>query len=134
MPMNIAGIRWWRVAVAVIVGEVIPLAVLVAAVAVMSRGSHEADQALAMELGSWVGPIGGFVVCSLMSWWAGRPTPASAIGQGLMIGMLLAVLDVLLLFTMGETPWHWLIIASNGGKIVAGLLGGVVASQRKAKN
>jgi hypothetical protein len=71
-------------------------------------------------------------VCFLMSWWAGRPTPASAVKQGLIIGILLAVIDVLILLATDETPWHWLIIVSNGGKIVAGLLGGVVASQGKA--
>src|SRR3954468_11038094 len=118
MAGNGVHIGWWRVVAAVTVAEVVPLAVLVAAVAAMSRGSAEADQALAMELGSWVGPIGGFIICFLMSWWAGYPVPGSARAQGLTLGGLLAALDVTILLAMGENPLHRQIVASNGGKIV----------------
>jgi len=131
MATNGIGIRWGRVAVGVIVAEVVPLALLVIGVALLSRGSLEADQALALELGMWIGPIGGFVMGFLMAWWAGRVTRRSAIKQGLTIGALLAVTDLVLLLAMGELPWHWLLFVSNGGKIVAGGLGGMVASRSR---
>jgi hypothetical protein len=124
-----SGIRWGRVAVGVIVAEIVPLALLILAVAAMSRGSIEADRVLANDLGAWIGPIGGFVMSFLAAWWAGRVTPGSAIKQGLIIGGLLAVIDLLLLLAMGEKPWDWLYAVSNAGKILAGVLGGTLASR-----
>src|SRR5271165_4598723 len=96
MAIHGSGIRWGRVALGVIVAEIVPLAILVLSVAAMSRGSIEADQELAPALGAWIGPIGGFVMSFLAAWWAGRVTPRSAIKQGLIIGVCLAVIDLLL--------------------------------------
>jgi fructose-specific phosphotransferase system IIC component len=131
MGTSNSSIRWVRLAVAVIVAEIVPMAVLVVAVALLSRGSLEADQVLADELGAWIGPIGGFLMTFLMAWWAGRVTPGSAIRQGFIIGAILVLIDVSILLAMGVNPLQWLFLVSNGVKIAAGTLGGLVASRTR---
>ena len=60
--------------------------------------------------------------------WAGTKSSRPVV-QGALIGLILAVLDAAILVVAGES-FAWVFVASNGGKVAAGALGGWVAARR----
>lgn len=119
--------RWrpGRIAAAVLLGEAIPIAMLVALVAATGHAGETSAESgrRAQALGLWVGPVGGAIVAALLGAWVGRPVPARALAHAGATGIGIALLDVAILAATGA-PFAWLFVASNLGKVAAALLGG----------
>jgi hypothetical protein len=82
----------------------------------------------APRAGNWVGPVGGFVATFLFAWWAARRAPARKLAHGTAVGIGTALLDFgLALVLAGTGAIQPLLFVSNGGRILAGVLGGSVA-------
>lgn len=130
--MALPVISWRRVPAAVLLGEVIPIAVLVAIVAVFGPRDPDGASAFAQAAGAWVGPLAGALVVLLLSAWAGRAS-SRPILQGASIGLAVALLDAGILAATGA-PFAMLFVLSNAGKVVAGTLGGGLSRRRSAES
>ena len=132
-----AGFRWIRVVVAVILAETLPILLLVAIVVIYSgirqTGSLTPD-AFAPLAGNWVGPIGGFLATFLFASWAARRAPVRKFAHGVTVGMGTALLDLCLSILLGGGgAIPRLLLFSNGGRILAGGLGGWLEARRSNK-
>jgi len=134
-----ARIRWGRVAVAVIAAEALPILALVVVVFVygFTDFSKQPDaltpEEFAPVAGTWVGPIGGFVATFLFGLWAARRAGERPIAHGTAVGVGTALLDFSLGMLLGGAgDIHPVFILSNGGRILAGVLGGWLASRRRS--
>lgn len=128
-----------RVVAAIFVAELLPILLLVAVVTVYALVADQSQpdslepEAFAPIAGNWVGPIGGFLATFLLSFWAARVVPDQAMVHGVAVGIGTAVLDLGLGVLIGGGVLSLLLVLSNCGRIVAGVLGGVLASRaRKA--
>jgi len=130
-------LKWSRLVVAVVLAEVLPILVLVAVVFAYSltpasrQPGALSPEAFAPVAGNWVGPIAGFLATLLFAWWAARRAGERPLAHGIAVGVGTALLDLglgLLLGGAGEV--HPLLLVSNSGRILAGLLGGGLASRR----
>jgi hypothetical protein len=133
-----AGFNWIRVVVAVILAEMLSLLLLDATVVVYSvirqTGSLSLE-AFAPRAAMWVGPIGGFLATLLFAWWAARRASEQKIMHGAAVGVGTALLDFGLgIVLVGGDAIHPVFFLSNGGRIVAGVLGGWLASRRARNN
>ncbi len=132
--------RWLRALIAIVVAELLPILLLVAIVMVYAFASDQTrpdsmkPEEFAPIAGNWVGPIGGFIATMCLSWWAARAVPKRALLHGFAVGGGAAVLDFILAIALGGggaiSP---LLAFSNCGRILAGLLGGFVASQQRSE-
>jgi hypothetical protein len=127
---------WGRIVLAAIAAEVLPILALVAIVVIygfLRSPDSQTPEEFAPLAGNWVGPIGGFLATLAMAYWGARRAPARPLAHGLAIGIGAAVLDVVLGFSMGgagaAVP---LFVASNAGRIAAGLLGGWLAVGKRS--
>lgn len=119
-------IHWIKLIVGVVIAEIFSILVLVCIVAVFGPQDANAAQAYAEKLGRWVGPSAGGIFSFFGAVWIGRSLRVGQIAHGALFGLLLALLDVALLLSL-QAPFEWIFVASNLGKIVAGILGGFVA-------
>ena len=103
--------------------------VLVVVVAVFGPSDPEGAQAFARRLGDWVGPIAGFVLCFGGGWFVSRRLTSGHVPRGLLLGALVAAIDIAILMASGSA-FRWLFVVSNLGRLVASSLGGLVASRR----
>ena len=127
-------LNWLRIVLAVIAAEALPILLLVLVVVVygfVRQSNSPTPEKFAPMAGNWVGPIGGFIATFLFAWWAARRTPERALAHGVAVGVGAALLDfgVGTLLGGGETIKP-LFFLSNGGRILAGLLGGWFAARR----
>jgi hypothetical protein len=131
-----AGFDRIRIVVAVILAELLPILALVAIVFVygaVRQPESLSPAEFAPRAGNWVGPIGGFLATLLFAWWAARRVQTQRLGHGIAVGVGTALLDLglgLLLGGVGANPP--LFFLSNGGRIVAGALGGWMATRWSA--
>lgn len=127
-------LNWIRIILAVIAAEVLPVLLLVLVVVVYGftrQLESLSPEEFAPIAGNWVGPIGGFLATLLCARWVARRAPARRIAHGAAIGVGTALLD----FSVGSLlegadAIGGLFILSNAGRIVAGLLGGWLATRR----
>jgi hypothetical protein len=117
-----------RIAIATIASELLAVLTLVVIVAVLGPSDATAAQAYAERLGFWVGPIAGFGFCLLGGWWVGRNLSAFHVRNGLFLGISVAVLDITILILSGA-DFHPIFAVSNIGRVLAGLIGGWLASR-----
>ena len=122
-------IRWLRLIPAAIVAELVPIVGLIAIVALFGPSDPAEAEAFATRLGPWVGPLGGALATFLLAIWVVRPLDAGHVLHGALLGLLVALLDAGLLIA-GSTEFQWLFVVSGLGRIVAGSLGGYLASRR----
>jgi hypothetical protein len=126
-------LNWVRVVVAVVAAEALPVLALVAVVSVYSltrRADSVSPEEFAPVAGMWVGPIGGFLATLLFALWAAKHSPQRPIVQGASVGLGAALLDFGLgMLLGGGGPIHPVFFLSNGGRILAGVLGGWLASR-----
>ena len=108
--------------------EAVAVLILVLVVAVFGPADPDAAQAYAERLGFWVGPIAGFSLCVGGGWLVARPLTADHIRHGMLLGAMVATFDVAIL-VVGGAPFQPIFLASNLGRVVAGSLGGWVASR-----
>ncbi len=121
-------LRWGRLIAAVLAAEVIPILILVLAVALFGPRDATQASAYAARLGRWIGPVAGALAVFVLAWWAARPTARSAVVHGLLVGCLAAALDLGILVASG-TAFEWLFAVSNAGRVLAGVAGGLVATR-----
>lgn len=131
--MPLSSLRLGRIAVAILMAEVVPIVLLVVVVfvyAMFRDAQSPSPEEFAPRAGNWVGPIGGFFATLLFSWWAARSTP-NPLAHGMLVGLGTAVLDLALALMMGwDGSLQPLLLLSNGGRVLAGALGGWLASSR----
>jgi hypothetical protein len=108
--------------------EILAILTLVVLVAVLGPSDPAAARAYAERLGYWLGPIAGFVLCLLGGWLVARPIPSYQTVNGLALGAFVAAIDVALLLA-GGAAFRVVFVVSNVGRLVAGALGGWLASR-----
>ena len=119
-------LRVARIAVAAIAAEVLGVLALVVIVGIFGPPDAASTQAFAERAGLWVGPISGFVLCLAGGYWVARGTGDHAVHNGLGMGVAAAVVDIVVATFLG-VGFHPLLAGSNGGRIVAGTIGGWLA-------
>jgi hypothetical protein len=117
-----------RVVIAALLIEALSIAALISLVALFGPAERAAAQLYAERLGRWVGPISGVVLCCLGGWWVSRRQPRGQVLHGLVLGAAVAAIDIALLLGSGAA-FQFLFAASNAGRILAGALGGWLASK-----
>jgi hypothetical protein len=126
-------LNWVRIVAAVAAAEALPILALVAVVsfyALIRKPDSLPPDKFAPIAGNWVGPIGGFLATMLFAFWAAKRAPQVPMAHGIAVGAGTAVLDfsIALLLTGGGAI-SGLLFLSNGGRIVAGVLGGWLGSR-----
>ncbi|NNG17838.1 MAG: hypothetical protein HKM89_15290 [Gemmatimonadales bacterium] len=121
-------IRFGRIIVAAIAVEVLAVLALILLVVVFGPSDPTAAEAYAERLGFWVGPIAGFVFCLLGGWWVAKGLSASHVLNGLVLGVTVAVIDIVILLASGA-EFHPVFAVSNIGRVVAGTIGGWLAGR-----
>lgn len=126
--------KWTRITLAVVAAEALPVLLLVLVVVVYGLARREGSrppEEFAPAAGNWVGPIGGFVATLLMARWAARGATGRPLAHGAAVGVGTALLDVALALLLGGGgAIQPLILLSNAGRILAGVLGGWLAGRR----
>ena len=125
-------IRWIRLVAGAIAAEVLAISILICLVAIFGPKDYGQAQAFAEKLGVWVGPLAGVVLSFLGALWVSRGLTDGHLLHGFLFGLIYALVDVALLVA-GQAPFMWLFVASDGGKLLAGIAGGFVAAA-KSKN
>ncbi len=123
MPM-----RMGRIVLIAIAVEAMAILVLVLLVALLGPSEPDAAYAYAERLGFWVGPTAGFLLCIAGGWLAARKLTAHHARTGLIVGAVVAVIDVALLVA-SRAEFHPVFALSGIGKLVAGSLGGWLAGR-----
>lgn len=121
-------LRWGRILIAAVLGEIAAIVLLIVLVAVLGPKEPAAARAYAESLGELVGPIGGALASFLGGWWAARGLTARHVLQGALVGIVMAAIDIALLVA-GGAPFRLLFVGSNLGRILMGILGGWVAGR-----
>ena len=106
--------------------ESIAVLVLVLIVALLGPPDPTEAQAYAERLGYWVGPIAGFVLCLGGGWLVARGLTEGHVLRGLLLGTMVAAIDVAILVASGA-GFQMIFALSNSGRLVAGALGGLMA-------
>ena len=115
-----------RMMLLAVVAEVIAILVLVLLVSLFGPSEASEARAFADRLGTWVGPIAGFVLCFGGGWLVARGMTSGHVLRGLLFGAMVAMLDGGLL-VLGGAAFQPILVVSNVGRLVAGALGGLVA-------
>src|SRR5262245_51965745 len=126
--------NWLRIILAILAAEIVPIVLLVLIVVVyglVRSPDSPSPEDFAPRAGNWVGPIGGFFATLFFSWLTARRSPQSPMVHGAAVGIGTAALDFILGFLMGGHGTIQLVFfLSNAGRIIAGILGGLLASGR----
>ena len=120
-------LRPLRIALAVLIAEIAGVVCLVALVALFGPRDAVAAQQFAERLGLIVGPLTGFLFCLAGGWWAARGS-SRPLASGVGVGVTAALLDlgIGVALGMGFAP---ILLASNVGRVLAGLFGGALAAR-----
>jgi hypothetical protein len=127
-------LRILRLAVAAPVAELVTVGMLAALLPALlaAGGATLVYQIMAAQrLALWVGPIGGFLACAVGGWWVARRADADAERNGLTLGIIVAVLDLVLL-TVSGAPVGALMSLSAVGRVGGGYAGGWWAARRRS--
>ena len=124
------GIRIGRITLATIVSELTPILLLVVVVLIYeTKGvDPQTRQAFAERVGMWLGPIAGAIATFGFGFLAARRT-ARPLLHGTLVGVAVALLDAVIIFASGAT-FIPLFAASWAGKILAGVVAGLLAARR----
>jgi hypothetical protein len=125
-------LRIGRSLILAIVIEALAILALVGLVALFGPSDPEAAQAYAQRLGYWVGPTAGFVLCVAGGWLIARQLPARHVLNGLVLGALVAAIDVVLLL-VSRAEFQLIFVFANLGRLVAGAVGGWLASRTQKR-
>jgi hypothetical protein len=128
--------NWIRVVVAIFLAEALPILLLVAVVFVYSlirQPESASPDEFAPRAGLWIGPIGGFLATLLFAWWAARHAVERKLASGMAVGFGTAFLDFGILLGAADALQPIFFI-SNGGRILAGVLGGWFAMRQPIAN
>jgi len=119
-------IRVARIVITAVAAEVLTVLVLVLLVVLFGPSDTDAAQTYAERLGYWVGPIAGFALCLLGGFWVARGLHAAHVLNGLILGLVVAGIDVGILVASGAA-FQSIFAVSNIGRVIAGTIGGWIA-------
>ena len=125
-----SGIRIGRIVLATIASEFTPILLLVVVVLIYETTGVDPQtrQAFAERVGMWLGPIAGAISTFGFGFLAARGTDRP-LPYGAIIGVAVAVLDAVIIFASGA-KFIPLFAASWAGKILAGVMAGLLAARR----
>jgi hypothetical protein len=127
-------IRWIRLIVTAIAAEATAILLLVLIVAIFGPKTNQAEaEAYAQKLGPWVGPLAGVVLSFLGALWVSRGLAGRHLLHGTLFGAIYALLDGALIVA-AQAPFAWLFVASDAGKFLAGVAGGLIAARVATNN
>ena len=121
-------IRWIKLVAGPIAAEVTAILILICLVAIFGPNDAVRAQAYAEKLGAWVGPLAGVVLSFVGALWVSRGLTSGHLLHGFLFGCLYALLDAALIVA-AQAPFAWLFVASDAGKLLAGIAGGLVAAR-----
>jgi hypothetical protein len=121
-------IRVGRIVIAAVATEVVAILALVAVVALLGPNEMTTAQQFAERIGFWFGPASGFVLCIAAAFWVTRGLTSGHIYQGVLLGVAAAAIDIILL-VLSAAPFQPVFVISNIGRVVAGAIGGWLASK-----
>jgi hypothetical protein len=132
---NNAKFHWVRVVLGILAAEALPILLLILVVVVYgvtaAEGSRSPEE-FAPLAGNWVGPIGGFFATMFFAWWAARGAGSKQFAHGVAVGVGTALLDFSIGISAGGGEGAaTVLILSNAGRIVAGVIGGRLATAGK---
>ncbi|GJM11575.1 MAG: hypothetical protein DHS20C11_38510 [Lysobacteraceae bacterium] len=116
-------IKYVRIILVAVATEVLAILALVLAIIAFGPSDPDAAQVFAEKTGYWLGPLAGFVFCLIGGWFVARNLASHQLINGLLVGVVAAIIDIALLFAMGS-EFQLIFVASNTGRVVAGLIGG----------
>ena len=122
-------IRWIRLIAGAIAAEVLAILTLILLVAIFGPRDQAQAEAYAQKLGVWVGPLAGILLSFLGALWVSRGLTSGHLLHGFLFGLIYALVDVALLVA-AQAPFMWLFVASDGGKVLTGLAGGLLAAAK----
>jgi hypothetical protein len=125
-------IRWIRMIAGAIAAEVLAILILVCLVAIFGPKDYGQAQAFAEKLGAWVGPLAGVVLSFVTALWVCRGLTGGHLLHGFLFGLIYATLDAAIIVAM-QAPFAWLFVASDAGKLLAGIAGGLVAARSRTQ-
>ncbi|MEQ1833300.1 MAG: hypothetical protein ABL977_09625 [Candidatus Eisenbacteria bacterium] len=117
-----------RIVLAAVLVELMSIIGLVAVVALFGPKENVAAGEFARSTGQWFGPVSGALLTIVGGRWVARAVPGARVQAGLALGFTVAGIDAGLLL-LAATPFQWLFVASNLGKVLAGALGGWFAGR-----
>lgn len=120
-------IAFVRIIIAAVVVEVLAIVTLVVIVAVRGPKESEAAQAYAERLGRVVGPVAGFVLTLIGGWWVAQGVAEGQLLHGGLTGVAVAAIDIAILL-LSRAKFETILAVSNVGRVVAGLIGGALAT------
>ena len=121
-------LRLGRIAITAVLAEVLGVLALVVLVALFGPPGFEAAKPFAERLGAWVGPVSGFVLCVAGGYWVAKGAGPYYLGNGVAVGLAAALVDVASAVALGAS-FHVLLLVSNVGRVLGGLLGGLLAAR-----
>ena len=123
-------LRVGRIIIAAVAAEILGILALIVLVMIFGPSDQALIQEFAENLGLWVGPISGFLLCTLGGYWVASGSERPVL-NGSSMGLAGAVLDVSVAILIGATLAP-ILLFSNIGRIIGGTLGGILASRRIA--
>lgn len=125
------GIRWGHALPVVVIAEALRVIILAVLVAIFGPRHWDASIEFAIALGAWVGPIAGFVLTLAGGWLVARgAAPGDRLKNGVVLGLMAALFDIAVAYILlGSQVMPVPLLLANLGRLVAGSLGGWLASR-----
>ena len=124
-------IKYLQLVVAAFTIEIISVLVLAILIALFGPSDPELIQAFSENIAYWLGPIAGFLFCFTGAFLLTRNLSRSRIPNGILLGLLVAIIDINILLG-SDSGFQIIYLVANTGKIVAGTLGAYVAEKTVA--
>ena len=124
-------IKYLQLVVAAFTIEIISVLVLAILIALFGPSDPELIQAFSENMVYWLGPIAGFLFCFSGAFLLTRNLSHSRIPNGILLGLLVAIIDINILLG-SDSGFQIIYLVANTGKIVAGTLGAYVAEKTVA--
>ena len=124
-------IKYLQLVVAAFTIEIISVLVLAILIALFGPSDPELIQAFSENMAYWLSPIAGFLICFTGAFLLTRNLSRSRIPNGILLGLLVAIIDINILLG-SDSGFQIIYLVANTGKIVAGTLGAYVAEKTVA--
>jgi hypothetical protein len=99
-------------------------------VAISTGSPHpSAPRTFTERIGYWFGPVSGLVLCLVGGWFVARALTSRHVLCGAALGAAVAALDTVVVLLLWGESFEMIYLLSNLGRVVAGGLGGWIASR-----
>ncbi len=102
--------------------EFVSILLLVLIVLCFGPANESEAQAFAERVGYWFGPLSGFVLCFVTSYFVARSHQDRRVQYGIALGASVALIDILILLVSGA-QFQMIFVISNVGRVIAGAMG-----------